>query len=228
MATYWISSKSAAKLLRKWMTGCWRHPQPRGEMEFSGLLGPILMTWTLQMTWLSSPIPKKQPKRSSFVHKSKKLTHQFRDRLPQRTLPFFLQDMSEPWVMDITDIRVHTTVPSLSGGDTQDETVKQSLALAMIAERCCWKALLWLPCRNRSPYASHLYSAGFRSWLQAGCLPLHPVGLSKPQAPKPGQSPTASCIYQEGCSTVDSSPLWNIRQWASGHPCKGRCRRRTA
>ena len=36
---------------------------------------------------------------------------------------------------DITDIRVHTTVPSLSDGDTQDDTVKQSLTLAMIAER---------------------------------------------------------------------------------------------
>ena len=44
-------------------------------------------------------------------------------------------NMSEPWVTDITDIKVHTTVPSLSDGDTQDDTVKQSLTLAMIAER---------------------------------------------------------------------------------------------
>ena len=43
--------------------------------------------------------------------------------------------MSEPWVTDITDSKVHTTVHSLSGGDTQDDTVKQSLTLAMIAER---------------------------------------------------------------------------------------------
>ena len=27
------------------LTGCWRHPQPTGEMEFSGLLGPNLMIW---------------------------------------------------------------------------------------------------------------------------------------------------------------------------------------
>ena len=43
--------------------------------------------------------------------------------------------MSEPWVTDITDIKVHTTVLSLSDGDTQDDTVKQSLTLAMTAER---------------------------------------------------------------------------------------------
>ena len=43
--------------------------------------------------------------------------------------------MSEPWVTDITDIKVHTTVPSLSDGDTQEDTVKQSLTLAMAAER---------------------------------------------------------------------------------------------
>ena len=45
------------------LTGCWRHPQPRGEMEFSGLLGPMFMTWTLQMTWLSSPVPSDRCKR---------------------------------------------------------------------------------------------------------------------------------------------------------------------
>ena len=43
--------------------------------------------------------------------------------------------MSEPWVTDVTNIKVHTTVPSLSGGDTQDDTVKQSLTLAMMAVR---------------------------------------------------------------------------------------------
>ena len=52
--------------------------------------------------------------------------------------------------------------------------------------------------------------------------------VPKPQAPKPDQSPTASCSYQEGCSAVDSSLLWNIRKWASGHPCKGGFQRRTA
>ena len=31
-----------------------------------------------------------------------------------------------------------------------------------------------------------------------------------------------------GCSTVDSSPLWNIRKWASERSCKGGCQRRTA
>ena len=69
-------------------------------------------------------LTKNRLKRSSFVHESKKLSHQFHDRLPQSTLPFFPPDMSEPWVTDLTDIKVHTTVPSLSGGDTQDDTVK--------------------------------------------------------------------------------------------------------
>ena len=74
-------------------------------------------------------------KRSSFVNESKKLSRQFHDRLPQSTLPFFPPDMSEPWVTDITDVKVHTTVPSLSDGETQDDMTKQSPTLAMIAER---------------------------------------------------------------------------------------------
>ena len=53
---------------------------------------------------------------------------------------FFPPDMPEPWVSDITDIKVHTTVPSLSDGETQDDTVKQSLTLAMIAGRYPQKA----------------------------------------------------------------------------------------
>ena len=80
-------------------------------------------------------LTKNRLKRSSFVHDSKKLSRQFHDRLPQSTLPFFPPDMSEPWVTDTPDIKVHTTVPSLSDGDTQDGTVKQSLTLAMTAER---------------------------------------------------------------------------------------------
>ena len=80
-------------------------------------------------------LTKNRLKRSRFVHDSKKLSSQFHDRLPQSTLPFFPPDMSEPWVTDITGIKVHTTVPSLSDGDAQDDTVKQSLTLAMIAER---------------------------------------------------------------------------------------------
>ena len=101
-----------------------------------------------------------------------------------------------------------------------------------LSERGCGKALLKLPCRNRSPHTGCLHSPGFRSRLQTSCIPrwrtLRPAGIPKPQAPKPDQSPTTSRNYQEGCSAVDSSPLWNIRQWASGHPGKGGCQRRTA
>ena len=80
-------------------------------------------------------LTKNRLNRSSFVHESKELSSQFHDRLPQSTLPFFPLDMPEPWVTDITDIKVHTTVPSLSHGDTQEDTVKQRLTLAMIGER---------------------------------------------------------------------------------------------
>ena len=80
-------------------------------------------------------LTKNQLKRNNFVHESKKLSCQFHDRLPQSTNPFFPPHMSEPWVMDITDIKVHTTVPYFFGLHTQDETMKQSLTLAMIAER---------------------------------------------------------------------------------------------
>ena len=80
-------------------------------------------------------VTKNRLKRSSYVHENKKLTRQFHDRLPHTTLPFFPPETSEPWVTDITDIKVHATVPSLSGGDTQDDTVKQSLTLALTAER---------------------------------------------------------------------------------------------
>ena len=69
---------------------------------------------------------KNRLKSSSFVHECEKLTRQFHDKLPQSTLP---------WVTDTTDIKVHTTVPTLSGGDTQDDTAKQSFALAVTAER---------------------------------------------------------------------------------------------
>ena len=95
--------------------------------------------------------PKNQPKRSSFMYGNKQLIRQCHARLPQSTLPFFLSDMSEPWLTDVTDIKVHTTVPSLSDGDTQDVTGsppspwlwllrgvhrKSSLTLTMTAERC--------------------------------------------------------------------------------------------
>ena len=139
-------------------------------------------------------------KKKQFCQWVQEASRQFHDRLPKGTLPFFPPDMSEPWVMDITDIKVHTTVPSLSDRDTQDDTVKQSCILAMIAvstgskDPCIhrWvsnergdqrrgrytgplprrteslskhdhrKALLQLPCRNRSPHTGCLHNAGFR------------------------------------------------------------------
>ena len=127
---------------------------------------------------------------------------QYQDRLPQNTVPLFLQDMLKPWVWAITDIKVHTTVPSLSGGDTQDGKVKQSFPLAMTAERYPQEACIYVlmarhqrSCQgrsrysywhgqkatastailctaSRSPQAFRLHCTCFRSWLQAGCHPL--------------------------------------------------------
>ena len=55
-----------------------------------------------------------RPKRSSFVHESKKLSRHFHDRLPQSTLPFFPPYMSQPWVTDITATRsIPQSLPSL-------------------------------------------------------------------------------------------------------------------
>ena len=63
-----------------------------------------------------------------------------------------------------------------------------------------------MPKWNRSPHTGCLHSAGFRSWLQTSCIPLwrplRPAGIPKLQAPKPDQSPTASCSCQEGCSAA--------------------------
>ena len=56
--------------------------------------------------------------------------------------------MSELWVMDMTDIEVDTTAPSLSGGDTQEGTVKHFLALTMIAER--YPQQVWIQQRGRN------------------------------------------------------------------------------
>ena len=73
----------------------------------------------------------------SFVDESKRQAWQFQDKLLWNMLPFFPPDMSEPLVTDITDIKVYAMV---SGGDTQDDNVEQSLILAVTAERCLHEA----------------------------------------------------------------------------------------
>ena len=127
-------------------------------------------------------LTKNRLKRSSFVHESKKLSRQFHDKLPQSTLPFFPPDMSEPWVTDLTDIKVHTTVPSYSGGNTQDDTVKQFLTLAMIAEKYPQKA--WIHVFTDWPVTNAVTSGG------AGIL-VHFPG---------GQKASASMVVGKHCS----------------------------
>ena len=79
-------------------------------------------------------LTKSRLKRNSFMQEDKNQTRQVQDRLPS-TRPIYPPDMSEPWVMDMTDVKVHITVPSLSGGGTRDGTLKQALTLTMTAER---------------------------------------------------------------------------------------------
>ena len=140
------------------------------------------------------------------MHESKKLTCQFQDRLPQSTLPYFPPDMSGPWVMDITDIKVHTTVLSLSGGDTQDDTVKQSLTLAMIAERYPQEA--WIHVFTNGSAANVVTNRG------AG-IPVHFPG---------GQKVTASIAIRKHCSSyhAETEALMQAASIAeaSDHGCK--------
>ena len=129
-------------------------------------------------------LTKNRLKRSSFVHESKKLSRQFHDRLPQSTHPFFPPDMPEPWVTDITDIKVHTTVPSLSDGDTQDDTVKQSLTLAMTAERYPQEA--WIHVFTDGPATNAVTNGG------AGILVHFPGGQKVSASMAENNMPTMS------------------------------------
>ena len=143
----------------------------------------------------------------------------FQGRLPQSTFPYFPPDMSEPWAMDITDIKVHTTVPSLSDGDTQGDRwsspspwlwllrYPQEARIHVFIDGSATNVasggtglLAYFPggqkataniaigkqllCRNRNPLVGCLHSTGFKSWLQAGCLPLW-----NHQLPNPGKVP---------------------------------------
>ena len=72
--------------------------------------------------------------------------------------------------MDMTDIKVHTTVPYLSGGDTQDGTMKHSLALTMIAERYPQQVWIQQRGRNTGP-ASHTDRKLPQAWLLKSIAP---------------------------------------------------------
>ena len=144
-------------------------------------------------------LTKNRLQRSSFVHENKKLTRQFQNRQPQSTLPFYPPDLSEPWVTDTAHIKAHTTVPSLSGGDTQDDTVKQSLTLAMIA---------WIPVFIDESATNAVTNGG------AGIL-VHFPG---------GQKDTASTAAGKHCSNyrAETEALMQAASLvqASDHDCK--------
>ena len=134
------------------------------------------------------------------------MSRQFQDRLPQSTLPFFPPDMPEPWVTAITDIKVHTTVPSLSDGDTQDDTVKQSLTLAKITERYPQKA--WIHVFTDGPATNAVTNTG------AGILAHFPGG----------QKVSASVAVGRHCSNYRAETEALIQAasivQASDHDCK--------
>ena len=96
--------------------------------------------------------------------------------------------------MEITDIKVHTTVPYFSGGDTQDDTVNQSLTLAMIAERYPQEA--WIHVFTGGSTTNAVTNGG------AGVLVLLPGG----------QKVSASMAVRNYCSNyrADTKPSYTL------------------
>ena len=82
----------------------------------------------------SSGLTKSRLKRSSFLHESKRLVREHQAGLPP-ALPLSPTDLPQPWNEDHKNLHISTTVPQVASGDTQDDTVRRTLTLAMIAER---------------------------------------------------------------------------------------------
>ena len=137
---------------------------------------------------------------------SDNIVDETRNKLPQSTLPFFPPHMSEPWVTDITDIKVYTTVPSLSDGDTQDDTMKQSLTPSMIAERYPQEA--WIHVFTDGSATNEVINGG------ASILVRFPGG----------QKVSASMAVAKHCSNYRAETEALIQAasivQASGHDCK--------
>ena len=80
-------------------------------------------------------LTKNRLKRSSFVHESKRLERAHQEHMPTSTLPLTFSDLQQPWNEDWTNLRISTTVPNVTEGDSQDDTAKRALTLAMMEER---------------------------------------------------------------------------------------------
>ena len=79
-------------------------------------------------------LTKNRLKRSSFIHESKRLARKHQDDLPPAHL-LNSSDLPQPWNEDFRNLHISTTVPQVTSGDSQADTVKRTLTLAMIAER---------------------------------------------------------------------------------------------
>nr|KAG5706601.1 hypothetical protein BaRGS_005671 [Batillaria attramentaria] len=80
-------------------------------------------------------LTKNRLKRSSFVHQSKKLARAYTSHLPTKTLAPTLH-RSKPWESnDNLKLTISTSVPHVTSGDTQSESVKCALTKALIDEK---------------------------------------------------------------------------------------------
>lgn len=55
--------------------------------------------------------------------------------MPPSTLPLAPDDLPQSWKKDPQDLQIHTTVPLVTRGETQNETSRRVLPLAMISEK---------------------------------------------------------------------------------------------
>ena len=74
-------------------------------------------------------------KRKSFVHSSKFLSRQQKEKLPDKVLPLLSYHPKEPWNTTNSRLSIHTSIPGVLPGDNQSEVAKSSLTLAAIEER---------------------------------------------------------------------------------------------
>ena len=78
---------------------------------------------------------KSRLKRSSFLHETRRLARVHLADTPT-TLPLNTSDLlPQPWNDDYKLLQITTSVPQVTPGESQDDSVKRSLTLAMIDEQ---------------------------------------------------------------------------------------------
>jgi hypothetical protein len=79
-------------------------------------------------------LTKNRLKRSSFLHESKRLARVHQATIPTSALPLSSSDLPQPWNEDHKNLQIFTTIPYVTSGDSQNNTARCTLTLAMIAE----------------------------------------------------------------------------------------------